>query len=107
MMLDCLVRIYNTNFLYANAVFQSIQQLIKKFIEKPEFQEFVGKLATVSLQLYATSVKNKRTTRVINGSIIQSSAYQLDEETTINAQKRALIIELMKYIINLHSYAMN
>jgi hypothetical protein len=57
-----------------------------------EFQDFVFKICTTSLTLYLVSVRTKTHTQ---------------EESLIAAQRRSLIIELLKYIILLKSYEMN
>jgi hypothetical protein len=52
LLLDALVRLYNSNFMFAHAIYPSISHLLQKFLEKQEFQEFVLKISTVSMAIY-------------------------------------------------------
>ena len=105
MMLDALVRLYNSNFVFSHALFPAIGQLLQKFLEGREFQDFVLKISTVSMAIYQGSVRNKRAAKGAGGAGV--SAYQLDEDSVVNSQKRALIVELLRGVIGFKCHAMN
>lgn len=75
-----------------------MKQLFERFIEEEAYQEYTIRLIKISLALFFTSCKNKKGKKSETG---------LNENEIINAQKRALIIELLKLIINLQCISLN
>ncbi|CAD8103206.1 unnamed protein product [Paramecium primaurelia] len=97
-MLELLIRIYNSSVLFQSALFPTIQQIIQKFIELSEFQEYMNRMAQTCLNLYVNSVRSKKTTNNLTN-------YQ--DDSVINSQRRAQTIQLFKYIIQLRCFQMN
>lgn len=86
-----------------------MENLFSRFIESEGFQEYVYKLSKITLALFLSSEKKKKQTgggikKVKN----QKSKYSEENEIEImNAQKRALMIEMMKSIIQLRCFQLN
>ncbi|CAK89404.1 unnamed protein product (macronuclear) [Paramecium tetraurelia] len=97
-MLELLIRIYNSSVLFQSALFPTIQQIIQKFIELSEFQEYMNRMSQTCLNLYVNSVRSKKTTTTLTN-------YQ--DDSVVNSQRRAQTIQLFKYIIQLRCFQMN
>ena len=117
-LLDVLAKIYLNDVTFAHVAMPSLTKIVSRFIEDDTMQEYLLKLAKIALSLYYSSVK-KRKSKDIN---IKKFIYLQEkdelfagpntltpemEQEILNAQKRALIIELLKNIITLHSEGLN
>ncbi|KAL4454999.1 hypothetical protein ABPG74_006381 [Tetrahymena malaccensis] len=94
-MTDMLSKMYLQDIIWSQSLFQSIKNLIDRFIENETFQEYAIKLSQASLNMIQNSY---------NQLLQQPGRFQQDytteqEQVIIEAQRRALIIELNKFIL--------
>lgn len=116
--LDVLAKIYLNDVTFAHSAMPPIIKIVSRFIEEDSMQEYVQKLSKIALAMYYSSVK-KRKSKDIN---IKKFIYLQEkdelfagpntltpemEQEILNAQKRALIIEILKSFINMHSEGLN
>eukprot|EP00825_Cyclidium_porcatum_P011874 TRINITY_DN16144_c0_g1_i3.p1 TRINITY_DN16144_c0_g1~~TRINITY_DN16144_c0_g1_i3.p1 ORF type:complete len:441 (-),score=70.91 TRINITY_DN16144_c0_g1_i3:109-1431(-) len=102
LLFDLLNRLYLNDLIWAGAVTNALHQLLYRFVEIEGFQEYTIKLVKISLAIFYTSCKNRK----IKGPKDQAKK-DVSENEIHSAQKRSLIIELMKFIINLQCRNLN
>ncbi|KAM3144419.1 hypothetical protein pb186bvf_003583 [Paramecium bursaria] len=107
-LLDLLAKIYLNNPIYSSLAFNPIQILLARFAESQLLREYAFKLAKISLALHYNSLKSRKQQQKINDLSILSTIQQLNNDQEIfHAQKRAQIIELVKFIINMQQDELN
>ena len=113
-LLDVLAKVYLNNIIYSSIVGKSIIRLVATHLEFEQIQDFVTKLVEVSLAIFYSSEKSKRPKERIlpnyNNKHVNSRPIipnQELEQEILGAQKRALIIELIKNLINLGNHGLN
>ena len=113
-LLDILAKIYLNNVAFAHMASTGLTSIISRFIDVQPMQEFVTKFSKIALAIFFTSEKNKRpleefkpkyNSKAVNTRPPPTNAEF--EKEIIGAQKRALIIELMKSIITLGNDSIN
>ncbi|KRX07542.1 Armadillo-type fold [Pseudocohnilembus persalinus] len=129
---DMMLKIYLNNFIWSNCLIGPIQILITKFLDHSLFQNFLLKIIGLScndiLESYQQDKEQQQVSNDIQEQIDnlqkqqqeqQNEQYEKDivlsqiqqneskEMLIQNAQRRALIIELLKFIINLKNYQIN
>lgn len=117
-LLDALAKIYLNDVTFAHTSMPPITKIISRFVEEDTMQEYLLKLSKIALSLYYSSVKKKKSKDInIKKFIYLQEKDELFagpntltpemEQEILNAQKRALIIELLKNIINMRSEGLN
>lgn len=107
-MIDMMSKIYLNNIIFAQPLLSPIQALLTRFIEEPAFQEYTIKLVKIALAMFFASCKNKKGKKPVFGNQqVDNVLSDMNENEILNAQKRALIIELVKHIIGLECSALN
>lgn len=107
-LLDVFAKIYLNNIIFAPIAGKCLIQIFGNFLEAEPLQEYIVKFSKISLAIYFTSEKSKRPKEKIlpkyNNKHVNSkpvvSNQELEQEI-LNAQRRALIVEILKSIIGL------
>lgn len=108
LLFDLLNKIYLNDLVWAATAASSIHLLLDRFVENEGFQEYTIKLTKISLALIYTACKSKRPQKQAESKIPhKDKRAEITEAEIMNAQKRALIVELIKYIINLRCTNLN
>ena len=113
-LLDLFAKIYLNNLIFANIAGKGFIQLIASNLEAESIQDYILKYIKIALAILYTSEKSKRPKEKIlpryNNKHVTSKPViphaELEYEI-LNAQRRALIIEMIKNIINLGNDAVN
>ncbi|EGR33928.1 hypothetical protein IMG5_030700 [Ichthyophthirius multifiliis] len=108
-LIDLLLKVYFNNLIFAQSVFNSIENIIQRFIKENSFQEYLIKLIVLSLSQLLNSCKGKK--NIVKFQKDQKNIFDaIDEQNSvqiINAQKRGLIIQLFKVIIQQKQFSLN
>ncbi|KAL4496244.1 hypothetical protein ABPG72_012981 [Tetrahymena utriculariae] len=113
-LLDLFFKIYLNNTIFANVSSVPILNIVNRFIDSETLQEFVIKFVKVALAMLYASEKKKRPKEKVmplynNKSAIGQpnlSPGEIEQEL-IQAQKRALIVEMIKSIVTINCYELN
>ncbi|KAL4446642.1 hypothetical protein ABPG74_005580 [Tetrahymena malaccensis] len=113
-LLDLFFKIYLNNTIFANVSSVPILNIVNRFIDSETLQEFVIKFVKVALAMFYASEKKKRPKEKVmplynNKSAIGQpnlSPGEIEQEL-IQAQKRALIVEMIKSIVTINCYELN
>jgi len=117
-LLDILAKIYLTNITFAHMVVQPFIRVISRYVEEDSMQEYMVEFAKLCLSKYYSSVKKKKSKESVAKKFIYledkdelfagpSQITPEMEQEILNAQRRALIINILKEIINLESNLLN
>ena len=113
-LLDILAKIYLNSVPFAHMVSTGLIAIISRYINDEPMQEFVIKFSKIALAMFFTSEKNKRLLEEIkpkyNSKVVNAKSSPKNaefEKEMIDAQKRSLIIELMKSIIKIDNDNVN
>lgn len=114
LLFDLLVKTYMGNIVYAPLVQPLIVTIVKKFSEDGTMVDLVNKSVKVSLAIFYSSERKKKAKEKLlplynNQSAIKaaSGAGEELEQEIVQAQKRALIIQLLLSVSCLHVTAIN
>ena len=107
-LLDIFAKIYLNNIIFAPVAGKSFIRIFSNFVSAEPIQEYAVKFVKISLAIFFTSEKSKRPKEKIlpryNNKHVNSKAVvsnQELEQEILNAQRRALIVEIIKSIIGL------
>ncbi|EAR95077.2 hypothetical protein TTHERM_00640050 (macronuclear) [Tetrahymena thermophila SB210] len=101
-LIDLLSKVYLNDLVYSQSIFDPISQMIARFVEDEAFQEYLVKLTKIALAMFFNSCKNKKGNKQKYdkyGQNLYDALNEANETEIINAQKRGLIIQLLKWII--------
>ncbi|CAD8193441.1 unnamed protein product [Paramecium pentaurelia] len=108
LLLDLLAKIYLNSVTMSHLSFNPIQVLLARFAESPMLREYAFKLCKIGLALHYGSLKSKRQQVKTNDlSILTALQQHNNDHEILEAQKRAQIIELIKFIINMQQDELN
>ena len=102
LLLDLMAKIYLNSLVWHSLCLRIISNLLDRFIETPAFQEYLRKMFDVLLETFRVS-ERKRKFPLRNPMIFSAES----EVEIQNAQQRALIIELIKEMLNRQSLSFN
>ncbi|CAD8109737.1 unnamed protein product [Paramecium sonneborni] len=108
LLLDLLAKIYLNSVTMSHLSLNPIQVLLARFAESPLLREYAFKLCKIGLALHYGSLKSKRQQVKTNDlSILTALQQHNNDHEILEAQKRAQIIELIKFIINMQQDELN
>lgn len=127
-LLDCLIKIYLQHFILARNIFSMIifflkiikkkiigpvikiiENIIWRYIELDIFQDFLEKVLVVVVNIFEKNEQNKKNLPVFNNNLLQATdpINEVEEKEIISSQKNALIIELIRLILEMKSLEIN
>lgn len=117
-LLDSLAKIYLNVITFAHCCKTAMTRLISRFAEEESMQEYLEKLGKICMGMYQVGLKKKKPKEMhLKNLVYLQEKDQLFsgtnaitpevEQGILNSQKCALIIELLKAIINENSQTLN
>ena len=113
-LLDLFAKIYLNNLIFAPQAGRTLLKLITSDLDSEPIKEYVMKFVKIALATLFTSLKNKQSKEKLTSTYNDKQATlkptisnSESESEILNAQKRALIIEIIRSIITLGNSEIN
>ncbi|KAL4487004.1 hypothetical protein ABPG73_008863 [Tetrahymena malaccensis] len=114
LLIDLLGKILLNNIIFSNIVHDCLMELLYKYYDIPQVQDYLNKFIKINLAMYYASEKKKKPKEKVlplynNQAASKSLVLQPQdiEQELLNAQKRAKIVQILKSIANIQSRPIN